>query len=233
MKRKEGDILAVIEDIRVYRCKVVNVTGVWPEAFYNPELSAVVRRICMKLREKEFSMGDFHHLYINLTTCLEEGEVKPAAKEPDRYHPWYRYYDVGISQNLYDKLLEPESVPTVTDLIEKVLITQFNSQDFDDDRISECVNEAVSQGEYMLMKFKEKASSGLRTVLYLRYLDSGKYYPLLRVYDAEDQVILEKDLPESQTLDGYGQITLSSKKVVIKPRKIGQNYLQPIEFALK
>ena len=50
--------MAIIQDIRLYRSTVDNVTGVRPEAFLNFELSAVVRRICMKLRENEFSMGD-------------------------------------------------------------------------------------------------------------------------------------------------------------------------------
>ena len=82
--------MAVIRDIRIYRCNVDNVTGVWPEGFNNPELYAVARRICLKLRENEFSMGDFHHLYINLTTFLDEGDVRLANKEPDRYHPWLK-----------------------------------------------------------------------------------------------------------------------------------------------
>ena len=224
--------MSIIKDIRLYRCTVPNVAGVNPEAFVNPELSAVTRRICMKLRECEFSLGDFDHLYINLSTCLAEYEVRPAAKDPDRYHPWYRYYDVGISNELYDSLEKPDCVQTVSLLIEKVLKTQFSTSEFDGDRISECVNEAVSQGEAMLMKYKEKMSSQRRAVLYLRYMDSGKYFPLLRVYDIEDNIILEKDLPESQTLDSLGQISVSSKKVAIKPRKNSWTDSEPIEFEL-
>ncbi len=224
--------MSIIKDIRLYRCTVPNVAGVNPEAFVNPELSAVTRRICMKLRECEFALGDFDHLYINLSTCLAECEVRPAAKDPDRYHPWYRYYDVGISNELYDSLEKPDCVQTVSLLIEKVLKAQLSTSDFDEDRISECVNEAVSQGEGMLMKFKEKISSQRRAVLYLRYLDSGKYFPLLRVYDNEDNIILEKDLPESQTLDSLGQISVSSKKVTIKPRNNSWTDSEPIVFEL-
>lgn len=224
--------MAVIRDIRIYRCNVDNVTGVWPEGFYNPEMYAVARRICLKLRENEFSMGDFHHLYINLTTFLDEGDVRPANKEPDRYHPWYRYYDIGISQALYDSLETPDCIPVVSGLLEKVLTTQFSTPEFDEDKISQCVTEAVSQGENMLMKFKEKASSNRRAVLYLRYLNNGRYFPLLRVYDAGNNVIFEKDLPEEPTFDNYGQISVSSKKVTIKPRKNSWSNCKPIEFVL-
>ena len=115
--------MTVISDIRIYRCTVENVTGVTPEGFASKELNAVATRICMKLRENRFSMGDFDHLYINLSTRLPLGEVRPANKEPDRYHPWYRYYDVGISRSLYDSLETPDCIPIVSGLIEMVLKT--------------------------------------------------------------------------------------------------------------
>ena len=224
--------MTVIADIRIYRCTVENVTGVWPEGFASKELNAVARRICMKLRENNFSMGDFSHLYINLSTCLAEGEVQPANKSPDRYHPWYRYYDVGISRSLYDSLETPDCIPVVSGLIEKVLKTRFSTPEFDGEKISACVSEAVTQGADMLMKFKEKRSSQRRAVLYLRYLDNCKYFPLLRVYDNDDNIVFERDLPESHTLDDYGQITVSSKKVTIRPRKNSWTDGEHIELIL-
>lgn len=225
--------MAIIQDIRIYRCKVENFTGVNPEGFFNPKLCAVTRRICMKLREKEFSMGDFHHLYINLTTCLEEGTVKQANKEPDRYFPWYRYYDVGISQELYNILESEECIQSVAELLEKVLKSQFSTAEFNECKISDCVSEAVTQGEDMLMKFKEKITSKGKAVLYLRYLDNGRYFPLLKVFDADENLILEKDLPESQTLDNFGQISLTYKKVTISPRKNSRSeFYEKIEYVL-
>lgn len=225
--------MVIIQDIRIYRCVVENITGVNPESFFNKELCAVARRICMKLREKEFSMGEFHHLYINLTTCLEEGTVKPANREVDRYFPWYRYYDVGISQELYDRLETRECIPIVTEILEKVLKSQFSTVEFDENNISDCVSEAVGQGEDMLMKFKEKITSKGKAVLYLRYLDNGRYFPLLKVFDSDESLILEEDLPESQTLDNYGQISLTSKKVTISPRKNSQSeFYEKIEYVL-
>ena len=225
--------MAIIQDIRIYRCKVENFTGVNPEGFFNPKLCAVTRRICMKLREKEFSMGDFHHLYINLTTCLEEGTVKPANKEPDRYFPWYRYYDVGISQELYNILESEECIQSVAELLEKVLKSQFSTAEFNECKISDCISEAVTQGEDMLMKFKEKITSKGKAVLYLRYLDNGRYFPLLKVFDVNENLILEKDLPESQTLENFGQISLTSKKVTISPRKNSRSeFYEKIEYVL-
>jgi len=50
-------------------------------------------------------------------------------------------------------------------------------------------------------------------------LNNGYYKPLLKVYDLEDTLLLEKDLPEMTELLALGEIGLSSKKVTIKPRK--------------
>ena len=100
-----------------------------------------------------------------------------------------------------------------------VLERLFASSEFTADMIRSCITEAVTLGEDMLMKFKEKSSAVNRAVIYLRYLDSGRYHPLLRVYDLNDTVILEKDLPETNDLDMFGELLVSSKKVTIKPRK--------------
>ena len=71
----------------------------------------------------------------------------------------------------------------------------------------------------MLMKFKEKASAKRKAVIYLRFLDTCKYCPLLRVYDLEEHLLFEKDLPETVTLDDLGELQVSTKRVAIKPRK--------------
>ena len=71
----------------------------------------------------------------------------------------------------------------------------------------------------MLMKFKEKVSTNRRAVIFLRLLDCCKFHPLLRVYDHEENLLFEKDLPEAVTLDYLGEIQLSAKRVTIKPRK--------------
>ena len=100
-----------------------------------------------------------------------------------------------------------------------ILVTYFSSQDFDETCILSCVQQAVDQSENMLMKFKEKISTNRKAVIFLRYLDSCKFHPLLRVYDAEENLLFEKDLPEAVILDYLGDIQVSPKRVTIKPRK--------------
>ena len=75
----------VIKDIRVYRSRSENIAGnSMPQGFANRELNIILHRIAMKLRENDFSMGDFNHLYVNLTTCAVEDKLAASKRERDK-----------------------------------------------------------------------------------------------------------------------------------------------------
>ena len=49
----------------------------------------------------------------------------------------------------------------------------------------------------------------------------------------DDNLLFETDLPETNSLDAYGEIQLSSKKVTIKPRKNGfLNKSEPLTYII-
>ena len=209
----------IISDIRLYRSESRNEYGIYATTpFAEKKLNAIVQRVVMKLRECEFSLGEFDHLYINFTTC-DIGEKTILSDYVDKYHPWYRYCLVHIEKDTYDKLDSLENYDYIVQWIRNILVTYFSSKDFNETRILSCIQQAVEQGENMLMKFKEKISTNRKAVIFLRYLDSCKFHPLLRVYDAEDDLLFEKDLPEAVMLDYLGDIQVSPKRVTIKPRK--------------
>ena len=224
----------LIKDIRIYRSNIENAdNNSLPSSFENKNIHCILHRIAMKLSEHNFSLGDFDHLYINATTCYVDGGISPANRTIDKYHPWYRYYDVEISQEFFDLLESSQCENEVIKIVEQVIQKYFSTPDFDSEKIHCCISEAVENGENMLMKFKEKNSPKNKAVIYLRYSDDARYFPLLRVWDSEDNLLLEQDLPKTQTLDAYGEIQLSSKKVTIKPRKntFAIN-LEPMTFIL-
>ena len=110
-----------------------------------------------------------------------------------------------------------------------VLVNLFNIAE---DVIQDAITEA-QKGSEMQMFFKEKKSAKATATIFLRLLDSGKYFPLLRVTDLDGQDLLCKDLPETFDLNIIGEIQLSTKKVTIKPRKNAFTMnLKPISFEL-
>ena len=185
----------------------------------------------MKLRENNFSLGEFDHLYINFTTCPIDGGAALAKRSVDRYHPWYRYYDVNISDDMFSRLGSAEVRVEVINLIRNVIVQNFVTDSCDEKQIHSCFIQTLEQGENMLMKFKEKVAAKRKAVIYLRYLDSGRYLPLLRVLDLEDRILFETDLPEMLDLNCLGDIQVSSKKVTVKPRKNAYTKgTQPLSF---
>ncbi len=72
--------------------------------------------------------------------------------------------------------------------------------------------------ETLLIPWKEKRSATHVAVIDLRYLNQGCFSPLLRVFDKEQNVLLEEDLPVCRELNAYGTIQLSRHKIIIKPR---------------
>ncbi len=191
---------------------------------------AVIKRIVMKLRENHFSLGEFDYLYVNFTTCEITGEFAPS-NQVDRYHPWYRFYDVQVNKEFYDDIETPNSEMAIISLVEKLLIRYFVTAEFDEQIIHDCFAIALALGEGMLMKFKEKVTTRNRAVVYLRFLDSCRYSPLLQVFDSTDVLILERSLPDTIDLNYLGDIQLSSTRITIKPRRNAfSSEMIPISF---
>ena len=209
----------IISDIRLFKSESQNEYGGYiTDSFADKKLNAIMKRVAMKLRENEFSLGEFDHLYVNFTTC-DMSEKMNLSDKVDRYHPWLRYCHIHVEEDLYNKLGSPETWNEIMLCIQNALTTYFASEDFGETHILSCVQQAVDQGEDMLMKFKEKVSTKRRAVIFLRFLDTCRFSPLLRVYDTEENILFEKDLPQTVALDYLGEIQVSAKRVTIKPRK--------------
>ena len=216
-----GEIqMKIISDIRLYKSTELNThTDIG-----NKEINIAVQRVVMKLREYNFSLGEFDHLYLNFTICKPKGTFE-LINEVDSYHPWYRYCNIGVTQSEYENL----TVHFVYETISLVLVNLFKASK---NVIQNAIKEA-QKGSEMRMLFREKKSTKSTAKVYLRLLDSGKYFPLLCVTDLDGHELLRKDLPETIDLNIIGEIQLSSKKVTIKPRKNTFTVdLKPITFAL-
>ena len=208
-----------IADIRLYQCE--RYDALTPPAtlpIADKPLSAAVKRIVMKLRERRFSLGEFDRLYCIFTAAPLPSEFF-LSDRTDREHKWYRHCFIRVGEELYGRLGSPAARGETLGLIGTALVTLFATEHFDAAAIASCLTEASEQGEAMRMKFKESRTTTRVATLYLRYLDACLFSPLLQVRDAQGSVLLEKDLPAMLTLDALGSLSLSSHKVTIRPRK--------------
>lgn len=225
--------MKIISDIRLYKSNIENIDGNSMPAtcFACKKLNIILHRVVMKLRELGFSLGDFDYLYLNFTTCLPDGVSSPAKRSVDSYHPWFRYYDIGTSKELYADLGSEEKIAFILSSAENILLTYFSPDEKNEEIIKTAFTEALSKGSEMLMRFKEKKTEKATAIVYLRFFDDGYYHPLLCVYDLAGNEILNKALPRMLDLNPIGEIYLSSKRVSVKPRKNSfSKNLKPITF---
>lgn len=215
--------MKVIKDIRIYKDKQSYIG--------NKRLNLAAHRVAMKLREKEFSLGDYDHLYICFTTDIQAGSIVPE-EEADKYFPWFRRVHVGVSDE------EMQAVETVLDesylldLLLKVLLGMYGMESSAEEIIRYAAEEA-RKGRDMLMLFKEKKATKGTATIYLRLSDNGRYFPLLVVTKPDGTQVLREDLPETSDLGSIGEIQLSSKKVTVKPRKNSYTKnLEPVSFEI-
>lgn len=224
--------MKTISDIRLFRSTIANTDGnPLPSDFGSKQLHIVIHRIVMKLREKNFSLGEYDHLYLNFTTYLNAGTFSPAARSIDPYHKWYRYYDIGISQEVYQQLDSESSIDYIITQLQDLLISFFASENTCS--VQECISEAVEKGEDMLTLYKTKQTPKQKASIFLQYLDNGQYLPHVFVWNYSGEEILHRKLAPSSDLMAIGEIQLSSKKVTIKPRKNSvASKLSPYVFEL-
>lgn len=224
--------MKIIADIRVYKSDIENIEGnPLPHGFAEKPLNIILRRITMKLRENSFSLGEFDHLYLNFTPCLPCGEIEPSKRSVDSYHPWYRFYDVGVENAAYESIEKKYHI--VLEMVRKTLICHF-SKDNPIQIIESSIAQALQEGENMTMLLKEKKSAKNIARIYLRLMDNGMYRPLLRIFDLNDEEIFCADLQQMLDLSALGEIQLNSKRVMIKPRKNAfAKEMKPIIYELK
>lgn len=220
--------MKVISDIRIYKSKVENIEGnSLPSEFKVTKiLNAKIKRIVMALRENNFSFGDFDHLYINFTICNVDNEISRAKRKIDKYHPWFRYYDVHVSEEMYKNTDED----FVISIIQKILTENFSSNSFPKEKINQIINNTLKMQSSYEMKYKEKLSANRKAILFLRYNDNCLFVPAVKIYDSDNKLILEKELPKTNNLDSFGSLILSNSKLTIKPKRnscenIKDNYI--------
>lgn len=223
-----------ISDIRIFSSKELNIDGnSHPPYIDNRIANIVVQRIAMKLREKNFSLGEFDHLYINFTNHPVPEGVAPSKRSIDTYHPWYRYYDFHVSEAVMEAIGSESFVELLYDYVYQVLIKYFTFSAEDAKLIDEAIC-AAKAGAHMRVLYKEKKAANTIAQIYLRIFDDGKYHPILQVKNLSGNILLEKELNPCSDLGSFGTVQVGNKRVKISPRKSDlYSKRKPIIFELK
>lgn len=222
--------MKIISDIRLFKSSIANINGNSPPKYLdNKRFAIIARRIAMKLREAKIELDGFDHVYLNFTPCVPKDSIQLAQREVDGNFSWYRYFDIGVDQEFFDKIENSDSFTHISQLIIRALceITHSSSD------IEGLINEVLDRGEDCRMKFKEKSTKAGTAVIYLRLLNNGYYLPSISVTNTDGITVFNEDLQQIVDFNILGEIQLSGKSVTIKPRKnMFTEGLEPIRFQL-
>ncbi len=212
--------MKIIKDIRTFSSKIENIEGnSLPSDYGTKFLKAKIMRIVMGLRENNFSLGDYDHLYINFTTCNVINSIALAKRKIDIHNSWYRFYDVHVADDMFNNLDEKFIIET----IKHILKENSCSKEFSKEELDSLIADILEKKDLFEVKYKEKVNSKRKAIIYLRYSDNCLFIPIIKIFDLENKLIFEKELSETNSLDDFGTLIVTNEKVVIKPKKSSWN----------
>lgn len=235
----------VIKDIRYYESKTENIDGnSMPgnlgKLFYSTaDTNYIGQRIARKLNELDFSYGEFDHIYINLTTALNENELIISKRNIDKR---IKYIDYGLLPRSYNELTDNNKDGLLKLITFKVLkhISAPESSTLNKVKEVEAIMERMDTEIRINYKTKEtsnykidisyqinpKNASTRAIVEYVNKKDNSRREGFIPLYFYEDIYPL------------IDSITLKDNILIFKPKKsfradlYNNRYSTPIELKL-
>jgi hypothetical protein len=148
----------VIRDIRHYELRPVDYTGKFDGILGNVykgsfEIKCIGQRIARKLSELNFITGDFDHLYIYLTSKLNNGEI---AERDFEYDKQVRCYDIGQNVNDFNNLTDISREKRISEMTFKVLKWKFGENENAKALIDSVEKLIQNEGRKILINYKDK-----------------------------------------------------------------------------
>ena len=233
----------ILKDIRIYESDIENISG----NSHPSDLGKIIKstmnanfiasRIARKLNELKYSFGEPDHIYINLTTCLDENTIKVSNRKTEK---WMKYIDFGILPDYFNSLKDEKK----DDFIEKTILTIFKSISTKDNL--ELVNQVSEQlskfGREMKILYKTKETKSYCVNIYYQIAPINKLSNIYLEYtDKKKDIKIVKKFDLKLYGDIYSlvdNISVKENKIVLKPKKSFsaeitiKDYKTPIEFEI-
>ena len=211
---KEKKIL----DIRYFSDQEKNEDGTYVSIFeIDKEASALGARIARKLRELDFTTGEFDHVYINFTENLPNTEVAVSSKHCEK---WFKYFDVGISRNEANHLSSSDRVHFIEEKTYQVLELINQNQIALIDTVK---NEIASKGSEIELLHKHKETKSYVVKLTYQIKPNGLENSIAKIYYFDkktgDEFTSEIELEfYEDILFLASNISVSKGFITLKPR---------------
>ena len=214
-----------IKDIRYFESNSANITGnSLPthigEIFELPKAyPAVGQKFALMLRERGFTLSDYDHLYIDLSTYLAPGECVMSDRITEK---WLRYADYGLDPEVVNNLSDDDKLKLLNEITKEVLLN-FCAKNDEDREMIETISDIIGHGgDAIDIVYQEKNDKAVNVKVILNILHDGQCRLFVVIEDLEgqqllrEQIALAEDL--SEAMQYAGTILIRKNRVVIKPR---------------
>ena len=176
----------------------------------NTAISAVVKRIVLKLHEWRYSMGRNDTLDVVFSSVLPVG-FSDYTDDDERYY-------VGVSEEDLFALADGKNMPLIFSALETVFLKMYCVTEclFRAGFVVDSALKSARYGEKMNACFLEDRTEEKDAVVYVRVLDSGMIQPMLCICSKDGSGEKRWKLPEIADLSSLGKLKIGIEKVTIE-----------------
>lgn len=182
----------VLKDIRYFEIKPNDYNGEFDGMIGNiykttPDSKYIGQRIARKLNEFGFISGEFDHIYINLTSKLNDNEINKSPVFGDKR---IKYFDFGLTTTVFNNLTDFEKDLKIKEITFEILNWIYKNDDLKIQLISNVKDLLCRYDKCLMIKYKSKETSQYQIDLSFQ----------IRPYDDKSKLITEYiDKKENKT----------------------------------
>ena len=224
----------IIKDIRYYG-PINNTEPLTKKRYSMPKsYNCIGVRYTLKLRELEFYLNDYSHLYIDLKPAIKMNESIFSDKK-DQYHPWYRNVDYGYSIEKMNNLSDEKKLREIQKITKDVLLKYCCENKEDIEKVNRVYKELIKTGELTDIFYRTLKSGKKEVKFILNVLDNGEVNVFARCNDLFKNNIFVKKLDDISIVNyALGRIKTNNGVLTIIPKKNrGSEYYKLEEIKIK
>lgn len=215
----------VIKDIRHYELKPNEYVGDYDGILGNVykssfEIKCIGQRIARKLNELEFITSDFDHLYIYLTSKLDNGVIVEREFE---YEKRVKCFDFGQNRDEFNKMTDNDREKRINEMTFRVLNWKFG-QDRNNKALIDLVEKLIEkEGRAIVINYKDKETKDYKLNVGFQIAPTDKKSKIVIDYlPKKDHRKLRTTVDLNHYEDIYylvDKISNDGQQIILRPKK--------------
>ena len=235
--------VGILKDIRYYESDSPNVEGQsMPHELGNifkptEDTNYIGQRIARKLNELRFSFGEYDHIYINLTTVLNENQIQISNRNIDKR---IKYINFGVNPIKINSLTDEQKNEFVK--FSTIEILRNISDENDLSLVNDTAKQLSEFDTEIKIHYKTKETNLYKIDIYYQIKPKGSFTKAIVEYKNKTTNTCHCGFFELQFYEDIylliDTITLKGNKIVLNPKKsfradmYNKRYKTPIELKI-